>query len=231
MEDLEQLMKELDFDFKKKPKDKCKEQCGGTAVNMQRAKANCSLYDFLDMVATVVDYAMSDLNVQFISDEDENKIKDPAIALERPYISYRVIKRTPLNEYKPTTKEEVIEHDENNEQRPGELKSIGFKCLIQFNVFASENKVANQVMERFEELMLSYAGYYMEQGVRQVYFKEQNTDVDYNTFRDTLSVRNLIYYVEIEKMMVIFKRRISDALLKGNVVEDTENQINNKINP
>lgn len=231
MEDLEQLIKELDFDLKKEPKDKCKEPCGGTAINMQRAEKNCSLYDFLDMVGIIVDYSLSDIKTQFISDEDENKIKDPAISLEHPFISYRVISRKPLNEYKPTTKEEIIEHDENNEQRPGELKTITFKCLVQFNIFASENKVANQVMERFEELMLSYAGYLMKQGVRQVYFKEQITDEDYNTFRDTLSVRNLIYYVEIEKMMVIFKRRISDALLKGNVVEDTENQINNKINP
>jgi hypothetical protein len=72
-------------------------------------------------------------------------------------------------------------------------------------------------METFEELMLSYTGYFMEQGVRQVYFKEQIKDTDYNNFRDTLSVRNLRYYVEIEKLMVIFNRRISDSIIYGDI--------------
>ena len=60
----------------------------------------------------------------------------------------------------------------------------------------------------------------MEQGVRQVYFKEQITDTDYNNFRDVLSIRNLRYYVEIEKLMVIFNRRISDTVLYGDIIED-----------
>ena len=66
-------------------------------------------------------------------------------------------------------------------------------------------------MESFEELMISYAGYFKEQGVRDLYFKEQVTDTDYNNFRETLSVRNIRYYVQIEKLMVIFNRRISDV--------------------
>lgn len=205
---------------KSNKKDNCEEPCGGTAVNMQRAKKGASLYDFLDMLAIIVDYAMSDMNVKFITDEEEIKLIDPEISFNHSYISYRVISRKPNNEYKPIVREEIIEHDEHNEQRLGTIRGIGFDCIVQFNVFASENKVANKVMETFEELMLSYAGYFMEQGVRQVYFKEQITDTDYNNFRDVLSIRNLRYYVEIEKLMVIFNRRISDSLLYGDIIED-----------
>jgi hypothetical protein len=68
--------------------------------------------------------------------------------------------------------------------------------------------------------MLSYAGYFMELGVRQVNCKVLITDTDYNNFRDVLSIRNLRYYVEIEKLMVIFNRRISDSLLYGDIIED-----------
>lgn len=200
-------------------KDNCDESCGGTAVNMQRAKKDASLYDFLDMLAIVVDYSMSDLKVKFITDEEEIKLKDPELSFDHPYISYRVISRKPNNEYKPIVREEIVEHDEHNEQRLGTIRGIGFDCIVQFNVFASENKVANKVMETFEELMLSYAGYFMEQGVKQVYFKEQVRDTDYNNFRDVLSIRNLRYYVEIEKLMVIFNRRISDSILYGDVIE------------
>ena len=55
---------------KSNKKDNCEESCGGTAVNMKRAKKGASLYVFLDMLAIIVDYAMSDMNVKFIRDED-----------------------------------------------------------------------------------------------------------------------------------------------------------------
>lgn len=220
--DLEKLLNEKSnlFDKKENKKDNCELPCGGTAKEMQRAKKNASMYDFLDMVALIVDYALKDLNVKFMTEDDENKLTDPELVLSHPVITYRVISRKPFNEYKPITREEVIEHDEHNEQRIGVIKGMAFKCIIQFNIFASENKVANKVMETFEELMLSYAGYFMEQGVRQVYFQEQIKDTDYNNFRDSLSVRNIRYYVEIEKLMVIFNRRITDAYALGDIIEE-----------
>ena len=223
MNNLEQLLQErelLNTAVKEEPEDNCDIPHGGTAVNMQRAKKGASLYDFFDMLALIVDYAMADMKVKFITDEDENILKDPELAFEHPYISYRVISRKPKNEYKPIAREEIVECDEHNEQRLGTIRGIAFDCIVQFNVFASENKVANKVMETFEELILSYTGYFMEQGVRQIYFKEQIKDTDYNNFRDTLSVRNLRYYVEIEKLMVIFNRRISDSILYGDVKQN-----------
>ena len=214
MNNLEQLLQErelLNTAVKEEPEDNCDIPHGGTAVNMQRAKKGASLYDFFDMLALIVDYAMADMKVKFITDEDENILKDPELAFEHPYISYRVISRKPKNEYKPIAREEIVECDEHNEQRLGTVRGIAFDCIVQFNVFASENKVANKVMETFEELIISYAGYFKEQGVRDLYFKEQITDTDYNNFRETLSVRNIRYYVQIEKLMVIFNRRISDV--------------------
>lgn len=228
-QDLEDLLNQSDEmieDANKppEPEDGCKEPHGGKAVNMQRAKKGASLYDFLDMVAVIVDYSMADMNVKFLTDEEANKIKDPSLDFRNPCISYRVISRKPNNEYKPIVREEITECDEINEQRLGTIRGIGFDCIVQFNVFASENRVANQVMETFEELMISYAGYFMEQGVKQVYFKEQITDIDYNNFRDTLSVRNIRFYVEIEKLMVIFNRRISDTLVIGDILEARKNK-------
>ena len=91
-------------------KDNCEEPCGGKAVNMQRAKKGASLYDFLDMLAIIVDYAMADMNVKFITDEEEIKLKDPELSFDQPHISYRVISRKPNNEYKPIVREEIVEH-------------------------------------------------------------------------------------------------------------------------
>lgn len=200
--------------------DNCEVLHGGTAVNMQRAKKNSSLYDFFDMLALIVDYSMKDLKVEFLTNEQENILTDPEITFNDPKISYKVISRRPKNEYKPIAREEIVECDEHNEQRFGMVYGQFFDCIVQFNVFASENRTANKVMETFEELMLSYAGYFKEQGVVDLYFKEQVTDSEYNNFRETLSVRNIRYYVQIEKLMVIFNRRISDINVYGESVKN-----------
>ena len=207
-----------------KKEDNCKVPHGGTAKNMQRANKNASLYDFLDMVALIVDHAMEDYDVEFLTDEQQAKLKDPEIPINKAYISYRVRSRVPKNEYKPIVREEIVECDELNEQRKGQIYGQFFDCIVQFNIFAAENKLANQVMEKFEELMIAYAGYFKKQGVSDLYFKEQITDSEYNNFRETLSVRNIRYYVQIEKLTVIFNRRIDDIKLVGDTVETKNNQ-------
>ncbi len=224
MENLESLLKEkeqiqtiIEMPVKE---DNCEIPHGGTAVNMQRAKKQASLYDFLDMLALIVDYALKIHKVEFITEDQEHILTDPEIEFNHPYISYRLISRKPTKEYKPIAREEIVECDEHNDQRYGTVFGQKFDCIVQFNVFASENRVANKVMESFEELMISYAGYFKEQGVRDLYFKEQVTDTDYNNFRETLSVRNIRYYVQIEKLMVIFNRSISDVHAFGDVKEN-----------
>ena len=226
--DLEKMLKEQselnEKLFKEKEKvDNCKIPHGGTAKDMQRASKNASLYDFLDMTAKIVDYAMSDYKVTFLTDEQENILKDPEIPFDNPCISYRVKYRKPKNEYKPIPREEIVECDENGNQRMGYIYGQFFDCIIQFNIFASENKTANKVMEKFEELMIAYAGYFKKEGVSEIYFKEQVTDEEYNNFRETLSVRNLRYYVQIDKLTVIFNRRLDDIEIIGDTVEKNKN--------
>ena len=150
---------------------------------------------------------------------EQNILKDPEIVIDRPHITYRVISRKPKNEYKPIIREEVIECDEYGEQRPGVIYGQFFDCIIQFNIFAGENRLANQVMEKFEELMIAHAGFFKQKGVSDFYFREQLTDSEYNNFRETLSVRNIRYYVQIEKLTVIFNRKVNDIKTVGDTVE------------
>ena len=224
MQDLESLLQEVESINVLKPSEEKKEDnCviphGGTAKEMQRADKNASLYDFLDMIANVVEYSMSDYNVRFSTDEEQNILKDPEIVVDRPHITYRVISRKPKNEYKPIIREEVVECDEYGEQRPGVIYGQFFDCIIQFNIFAGENRLANQVMEKFEELMIAHAGFFKQKGVSDFYFREQLTDSEYNNFRETLSVRNIRYYVQIEKLTVIFNRKVNDIKTVGDTVE------------
>ena len=196
MNNLEQLLQErelLNTAVKEEPEDNCDIPHGGTAVNMQRAKKGASLYDFFDMLALIVDYAMADMKVKFITDEDENILKDPELAFEHPYISYRVISRKPKNEYKPIAREEIVECDEHNEQRLGTVRGIAFDCIVQFNVFASENKVANKVMETFEELAESDVARFLYENLKHYDGLETayvNIDIKLSDFENKASKRD-----------------------------------------
>lgn len=219
MNDFESLLLEKDNIFKKE-EIKLEKKCQPfTAKNMLRAEKSASLSDFIAMVGLVVEYTMEDLDVVFVPDENKKNFIEPDVPFNKCYITYKVISRKPKKEYKPIVREEIFEGCDGQD-RPGLVKSIRFDCKVQFNIFASEYKLANKVMDTFEELMISYAGHLKKQGVVDLFFTDQHTDSEYNTFRETMSVRNLEYYVEIEKMMVIFNEKIKDIPLFGDVVEE-----------
>lgn len=223
--ELQDLLSNSDFNTTEDKKvDNCKYPHGGTAKDMQRANKNASLYDFLDMLSKIVGYVMKEDKVEFVTNELETLIKDPSLPLNHPIITYKIISRKPKNEYKPIIRENTNECDEYNQQRGGIVLGQTFDCIVQFNIFAAENRLVNKVMEKFEELILTYTGYFKEQGVRELYFQEELTDSDYNNFRETLSVKNLNYYVQIEKLTVIFNHRIDDILVSGDAVETKNNK-------
>lgn len=227
-DDLESMLNDLDngnnlLEQEKKPEDSCKFPHGGTAKDMQRADKNASLIDCIRMIGMIVDYSMKDDNVKFTNNEYQIRITDPEIPVNNPYISYKVVSRKPSNEYKPIVREDTNECDEYNEQRGGSVYGQFFDCVVQFNIFANESIIADKVMDDFEELILNYTGYLKKEGVSEIYFKEQVTDSEYNNFRETLSVRNLRYYVKIEKLRVIFNRRIDDIGIYGDTVEKNKN--------
>lgn len=217
MQDLESLLNQKEFiqSYEEKNILNCKP---GTAKNMLRADGTASLEDFIEMVGLIVEYAMEDVKVEFVPEENKKNFTDPDVAFNRPVITYKVIERKPKNELKPMPREEVIEKCDGQD-RVGTVYGIRYDCKVQFNIFASEYKLANKVMDKFEELMISYAGYIKQKGVVDLFFINQYTDAEYNTFRETMSVRNLEYYVEIEKLVVIFNEKVKDILMFGDAKE------------
>lgn len=203
-----------DYDTELKP--------GGLAKGWDRANKNCNLSDCIRMIGMIVDYDLKDYKVEFTSNEYQIRIKDPEIAVNHPYISYKVISRKPSNEYKPIIREEVNEYDEYNRQRAGAIFGQTFDCIVQFNIFATESIVADTIMNKFEELILNYTGYLKQEGVAEIYFKEQVTDSDYNNFRETLSVKNLRYYVKIDILRVILNRRMDYIDIYGDAIDSNQ---------
>ena len=60
----------------------------------------------------------------------------------------------------------------------------------------------------------SVNGENIHKGYFEYYFNQQYSDKYYDTFRNTLTVLNLEYCVETEKLRVIFKENIKDIITK-----------------
>lgn len=180
------------------------------------AEGNASLFDLIKMIDKLVKIAMKDLDVQFVPDEDRTPIATPEIHIDSPYITYKVIERAPKGELKPRVRQQIEEksHD-SNEARVGQVYGQKFASILQFDIFASVYDVAEQVMERFEELLFIYAGYFKRKGISEIYFKKQYTDSYYDIYRQHVSIRSIQYYVETEKLIVIFRDKIQEIETLG----------------
>lgn len=193
-----------------------KERIKGTIItqnktpNILKASKHASLEDFISMVAEVLRKTLDKHNAVFIPDEGAI-IDDPHEKLEQPHILYQIVSRTPKKELKPRYIETIIEKiDDHENRRHGENWSQRQECLVQFDVVACDYATANKVMNIFEDTMFTYAGYFKNNGIAELYFKKYFTDKNLDKYRQWLSVRSIQYYVEIEKLITIFDTTIED---------------------
>lgn len=180
--------------------------------DIQKAKGNASLIDFIDMVALIVESTMDDLHVAFMTDEKAYLYKDdPVEPINHPIVTFKILQRehTDKSSYKPKLMEEVINEQDG---RPGYIYNERFTSHVQFNIIAPEYRIAWEVMERLEEILISYAETIRGNGIVEYFFLKQHTDAYYDSFRNTFTVLNLVYRVDTESLRVIFKENIKDIV-------------------
>ena len=69
-------------------------------------------------------------------------------------------------------------------------------------------------MNTFEELIYAYTHYFKKNGVAEVLFEKHLTDKNFDVFRQRMSVRNLQYYVEVEKLYTVFDSEFKEIQIK-----------------
>lgn len=179
--------------------------------NLQKAKGNASLLDFIDMVALIVENTMDDMHVTFMTDERAYLFKeDPLEPINHPMVTFKVLSRehTEGTAYKPRLMEEITGED----GRPGVIYNERFTNFVQFNIIAPEYRIAWNVMERFEDLLISYAETIRGNGILEYFLYRQHYDSYYDSFRNTFTVLSLVYRVDTESLRVIFKENIKDII-------------------
>lgn len=222
MDELEKLLNLNATYFDKTPDAPKKEDIH--APGLQKANGNASLLDFLDMVSLIITNTMDDMHVECMPDEKAYVTKDdPVEAINHPIVTFKVNDRRHKENfgYKPKLIESIQDIDSTG--RTAFVYSERYTSLVQFNIMASEYRIAWKVMDRIEDALLSYAETIRGNGIVEYYFNRQYTDKYYDTFRNTLTVLNLEYCVETEKIRVIFKENIKDIIDNGGDVIDKNN--------
>lgn len=221
MNSLENLLKrESYFDPIPEP-----EQKDYTTSTLMRANGNASLLDFFDMVSLIITNTLDDLHVDCMPDEKAYVLtNDPVEVINHPIVTFKVNERVHKDgySYKPKLIETVTEHESG---KTAFIYSERYTSRVQFNIMASEYRLAWTIMERIEDVLLSYAETIKGNGIVEYYFNKQYYDKYYDTFRNTLTVLNLEYCVETEKLRVIFKENIKDIITKE-YVEDSSTSDN-----
>lgn len=207
MNDFESML-QIKMDNQERVAKKITVNYNATKKPLQKADKSATLFDFIEMIDRLITLTMPD--VKFVPDEGKVYEMDAMKNIDQPIITYKLLERSSKTELKPRVRETVIADDKINDSEIGEVWGQKFRCDIQFNIIASVYKDAEEVMERFEELITMYTGFFKKNGVAELLFKKQYTDDYYARLRETLSIRNLVYYVEIEKLTVIFKEKIQE---------------------
>lgn len=171
---------------------------------------SCSLYQFVSMLQKITERTIAKKrSIIFSPEEGKIPVESFSEQLNSTYITYKLLSRKPLKELTYRFREPIVEYDEHGRAlRQGEVLGQKQEVYIQFDFFSSKVTEVEEVMNEFEENMMLYTGHFMKNGVGKIIFHEQLTDEKLNNFRQSTSVRSLVYYVELEKLIERFDEDI-----------------------
>lgn len=186
-------------------------------VRNSNSKANINLFEFIKQLQSICDVVMP--GVQFIPDDKKGIYIQPNAKIDTPFISYKTKSRRSFKERKLMERHEFLEKtDESIEARIGTLFAQRFKCYVQFNIFASGYNIVEEVMDKFEDVIIDYASAFKEAGLVEIFFEEQIEDEKYDSYRQIASVRNLIFFVLFEKQKITYDQVIQS--IEPNYISD-----------
>lgn len=193
---------------------------------LQTANGNASLLDFIKMVGLIIESNLDDLNVEYLPYERGYAIQeDPNEPVNHPVITFRVKSRVHMENrgYKPV----LFDTFQTENGKSVSVFTEYFTSLVQFDIIANEYDLAWEVMDRFEEALLAYVEIIKGNGITDYFLCRQFNDDYYDNFRNTMSILNLEYRVDTERIRVIFNENIKDIINAGTAEYDDNSTKNN----
>lgn len=137
-----------------------------------------------------------------------------------PAITYMVRSKRPglvndkgVREIKPRHREEIVPAKSN--QGSAEKYIIyaqWFDHDIIFEVWEETNDLLLKLSERFEDFMMTYAGFFKSQGVGEILFDNMTNGYQTRLWRDNMVCRTYSYYVRLEKHVVVPSNVIKEII-------------------
>jgi hypothetical protein len=154
--------------------------------------------------------------------------------IELPMVTYSILSKVPGTVGKETKEIKARFRQTLNLDQPidGEAEALNiyaqlFDYTLEFSCWADNNGALNALCERFEEFMMIYTGYFMQQGVRQLTFLEMAPPFQAPRMDDKAVTRAFKFLVTLEKQVVIPTAVIKEVIGRVSVgasLEDDQDQ-------
>jgi hypothetical protein len=191
-----------------------------------QADAACDLNQFISLVHKLLNAAWGEKWGTFC--EAFPNGQDPE-SVNLPAITYKVKSKRPGVISKDGTREIKPRHRKDYQVPPGEnddlidLVSVYAQWMdhdIVFEVWEETNTQLTVLAERFEDFMMTYAGYFKSKGVGEIIFDHMLNDYGARTWRDNLVSRSYSYYVRLERYVVVPTSVIKEIIGKVEIYEN-----------
>lgn len=142
------------------------------------------------------------------SEEEPNGNTPETVAL--PHISYEVLHRKHSEHFSDGKKPRQLRVYPDPDQ-PGQNiteASEWFDCISEFLIYGNNKREAKKWMKLFEEFILTYTGYFKEQGIAEILFLEEQSPVVSSEYRQDLPHRRLRYLVKIQRTQTLRSIRL-----------------------
>lgn len=154
-----------------------------------------------------------------------------------PAITYLVKTKRPgivgkdgTREIKPRFREHfILPEGTNSSAQAVNVYAQWLDHEIAFEVWEETNTALVELAERFEDFMMTYAGYFKSQGVGEIIFDRMVTGYESKKWRDNLVCRHYTYYVRLEKHVVVPVDVIKEIIGKVELHEDLPDDSNQNI--
>lgn len=164
---------------------------------------------FMDLINKIIKATNEEREdpITFIPYRTYSKTQD----IETPIITYRTFHRAPVLEKSPRYRETV--NDSENNSKAIVIKGQLFTYTAEFTVYHDTYANADNTMLEFEDILTSYKGFFQQQGVSNIKFKEQLPD-DSIDERENIFTKVFHYDITIEKITLVSESKIKTITSK-----------------
>lgn len=131
-----------------------------------------------------------------------------------PHITYNLVNRVHTDKKTVKWSRFASEPDPLHKGETITHYKCWFTCNVEFTIYDDTNKGARVTTQKFEEFMETYIGYFKQEGISEILFKEETAPGVNSDYRQDLPYRTLRYEIRIERTMTISSYDLNQVDIK-----------------